>query len=126
MLISKSSNSKSLALYPLTLTSCLRNAVSMFHVIGQEREWRRSQGLPAGFESLDKHKPILAIGPSKPLGDQLKMADYFRKSSMLLGAGPTSLVQLNWVYRWLRWAWRDLRDGENCFARSTNNVSHIY
>lgn len=94
MWMSKSSNFEpyDYALFPLTLNSCLRNLVSLFHVIGQEREWRRSRGLPAGFESLNKCKPLVAVGPSMPLGDQLRMADYFRTGLMLLELGSCLLL----------------------------------
>ena len=57
------------------VASCLRNAISLFYVIEKEREWRRSQGLLPGFESLDQYKPIVAAGASGPLEEQLRMAD---------------------------------------------------
>ena len=62
----------------LILSSCLRNVVSMFHVIEQELQWRKSCGIPEGFEQLKRSKPLVAIGAESPLGDQMRMADYFR------------------------------------------------
>ncbi len=59
---------------------CLRNIVSLFNVIDRELQWRRKQGLTEGFASLRSFRPIVAVGPEKPLGDQLMMADYFRGS----------------------------------------------
>ena len=50
----------------------------MFHVIEKEREWRREQGMSPGFDSLDNYKPVVAAGPKGPLGEQQRMADYFR------------------------------------------------
>ena len=58
--------------------SCLRNVVSMFHVIEQEIQWRKDSGLAEGFEQLKGSRPIVAIGADGPLGDQRRMADYFR------------------------------------------------
>ena len=55
--------------------------MSMFHVIEKEREWRREQGLPLGFDSLERSKPVVAIGPRGPLEEQQKAADYFRTHS---------------------------------------------
>lgn len=55
--------------------------VTMFHIIQKEMEWRKSQGLPEGFETLRKTKPLVAVGANGPLGDQRMMADYFRKES---------------------------------------------
>lgn len=53
----------------------------MFHIIEKEMEWRRSQDLPEGFETLKKTKPLVAVGANAPLGDQRIMADYFRRCS---------------------------------------------
>lgn len=74
----------SLVVYGVSnLYSCLRNVVTMFYIIEKERRWRQSQGLPRGFESLDRHKPIVAVGPRRPLEEQQTMADYFRMSQWL-------------------------------------------
>ncbi|KAI9886553.1 MAG: hypothetical protein M1823_001665 [Watsoniomyces obsoletus] len=61
----------------IAIELCLRNIVSLFHVIDRELQWRREQGLPEGFASLRTFRPIVAVGPEKPLSDQLMMADYF-------------------------------------------------
>ena len=61
--------------------SCLRNVVSMFHVIEKEMQWRRKSGRAEGFGTLKKCKPVVAVGAEKPLNDQIMMADYFRMSS---------------------------------------------
>ena len=50
----------------------------MFHVIEKEMLWRRSNGLPEGFEAMKNVKPVVAVGADKPLGDQIMLADYFR------------------------------------------------
>ena len=52
----------------------------MFNVIEKEMAWRREHGLPEGFETLRKCKPIVAVGAKEPLGGQSLMADYFRMS----------------------------------------------
>ena len=62
------------------LPRCLRNVVSMFHVIEKEMQWRRKSGRAEGFETLKTSKPIVAVGADRPLNDQIMMADYFRES----------------------------------------------
>ncbi len=50
----------------------------MFHVIEKEIAWRTANGLPTGFESLERTKPVVAIGAKQPLGKTTLMADYYR------------------------------------------------
>ena len=50
----------------------------MFHVIDSELKWRRENGAAEGFGSLKRFRPLVAVGPEKPLEDQIMMADYFR------------------------------------------------
>lgn len=57
--------------------SCLRNTVSLFHVIEKEIAWRKSVGRPEGFDTLRATKPIVAVGAEHPLEDETLMADYF-------------------------------------------------
>ncbi|KAL5615169.1 hypothetical protein BROUX41_005226 [Berkeleyomyces rouxiae] len=59
------------------LTSCLKNAVALFHVLEKEMAWRKSVGRPEGYEGLKACKPILAVGPDHPLEEESLMADYF-------------------------------------------------
>lgn len=77
--------------------SCLRNVVTLFHYIEKEREWRKANGRPAGFETLDARKPIgefgncavrvtqrltagaVAVGATEPLAEHMMVADFFRK-----------------------------------------------
>jgi hypothetical protein len=61
--------------------SCLRNVVTIFHVIEKELKWREARGQLAGFEAMLASKPIVAVGADHPLEDELLMADYFRKQS---------------------------------------------
>ncbi|KAL9120312.1 MAG: hypothetical protein Q9187_003131 [Circinaria calcarea] len=61
--------------------NCLRNVVSMFHVIEKEMEWRNANGRSEGFRSLRSYKPLVAVGADGPLEDQLQMAAYFRKGN---------------------------------------------
>lgn len=63
------------------LQSCLKNVVSMFHVLDKEVEWRRSQGKPEGFASLKAYKPVVAIGPEHALEEEILMEDGFREFS---------------------------------------------
>ncbi|KAJ4174018.1 hypothetical protein NW754_013008 [Fusarium falciforme] len=59
------------------LQSCLRNVVSLFHVLGKEVEWRKSSGRTEGYEAMKASKPIVAVGPEHALCDEELMADYF-------------------------------------------------
>ena len=60
--------------------SCLRNVVTLFHVLDKEMEWRQAQGRPLGFETLRSGKPIVAVGSEHPLEDEFLVEDCFRKS----------------------------------------------
>jgi len=61
----------------------LRNLITLFYHVEKEIEWRKTQGLRLGFETLrnapNGSKPVVALGPDHPLEDELLMADYFRK-----------------------------------------------
>ncbi|KAL5356857.1 inosine-uridine preferring nucleoside hydrolase [Aspergillus floccosus] len=61
----------------IEVRSCLRNVVSMFHIIEREMQWRRQQGRPEGFETLRACPPIVAVGAEDPLEDQKMLGDYF-------------------------------------------------
>ncbi|KAE8145540.1 inosine-uridine preferring nucleoside hydrolase [Aspergillus avenaceus] len=61
----------------IEVRSCLRNVVSMFHILEREMQWRREKGLPEGFGALRKSPPIVAVGAEDPLEDQKMLADYF-------------------------------------------------
>lgn len=50
----------------------------MFSVIEKEMQWREDQGLPKGFGTMRKCKPIVAVGAKEPLSGQTLLADYYR------------------------------------------------
>lgn len=55
----------------------MRNTLSMFHVLEEERKWRVANGRPPGFGSLKAFPPALAVGADRPLERQVLIADYF-------------------------------------------------
>ena len=59
----------------------------MFNVIDKEMQWREKQGLPKGFDTMRKCKPIVAVGAKGPLNGQTMLADYYR---LLLPVGKFS------------------------------------
>ncbi|KAI4262077.1 MAG: hypothetical protein L6R42_002737 [Xanthoria sp. 1 TBL-2021] len=61
----------------VNVQDCLRNAVSMFHVIEKEMRWRKEHGRPEGFEALKKSKPVIAVGADEPLGGERMQAAYY-------------------------------------------------
>ncbi|KAI1639282.1 Inosine/uridine-preferring nucleoside hydrolase domain-containing protein [Biscogniauxia mediterranea] len=69
----------------VSLEACLRNVVSLFHVLDHELEWRKSQGKPLGFEGLRTYRPIVAVGPEHALEDEMLMADDFHGADGLHG-----------------------------------------
>lgn len=69
----------------VSLKSCLKNAVTMFHVLDKEMEWRRAQGKPEGFGSLRAYKPIVAIGPEHALEEEILKEDGFHGTDGLHG-----------------------------------------
>ena len=73
----------------------------MFNVIEKEMKWRRDQGLPEGFDTMRKFKPIVAVGASEPLGGQTMMADYYRSFVFCRKAKAFLLMDSRW-YRWFR------------------------
>lgn len=62
----------------MDVASCLRNVVSMFHILERETEWRRQNGKPLGFGAMRAFRPVVAVGAEDPLDDQKMLADYFR------------------------------------------------
>lgn len=59
--------------------SCLYNVVAMFYVLEKELLWRKQHGVPEGFETLRKSRPIVSIGAAMPLNDQPIASDFFRE-----------------------------------------------
>lgn len=51
----------------------------MFHALEKELLWRKKHGIPEGFGTLRKSRPLVAIGAIKPLEDQPLASDFFRE-----------------------------------------------
>ena len=64
--------------------SCLRNVVTLFHVLDKEMEWRQAQGRPLGFETLRSGRPVVAVGPEHALEEEILKEDGFRESFSFL------------------------------------------
>jgi len=84
MLLAFSAKSEELDILMLSLTfgnvevkNCLRNVVTLFHYIEKERAWRKENGRPEGFETLNARKPIVAVGAEEPLAEHMMVADFF-------------------------------------------------
>ncbi|KAL8948083.1 MAG: hypothetical protein Q9222_005701 [Ikaeria aurantiellina] len=65
--------------------NCLRNVVSMFHVIEKDLRWRKDNGRAEGFETLKACKPIVAVGSDEPLGGERMKAAYYHGADGLGG-----------------------------------------
>jgi inosine-uridine nucleoside N-ribohydrolase len=69
------------------LKSCLKNVVSIFHVLDKELSWRKAQGKSEGFTALKAYKPIVAIGAEHALEEDILREDGFRKLHVLTLSG---------------------------------------
>ncbi|RMJ23936.1 nucleoside hydrolase [Aspergillus sp. HF37] len=61
----------------IEVRSCLRNVVSMFHILEREMLWRQQNGRDQGFGVLRACRPVIAVGAEDPLENQKMLADYF-------------------------------------------------
>ncbi|KAK6359103.1 hypothetical protein TWF696_000270 [Orbilia brochopaga] len=92
LLLALSASAEEIELLLISLTfgnidveNCLRNTVSLFHVLEKELAWRKQTGRPEGYGSLRRYKPVVAVGADRPLEDQILMADYFHGADGLGG-----------------------------------------
>ncbi|KAK2073539.1 hypothetical protein P8C59_007819 [Phyllachora maydis] len=68
----------------VSLQSCLRNVVALFHVLEKEMSWRKTAGKKV-YAALGAHKPIVAVGAEHPLENEDLMADHFHGADGLHG-----------------------------------------
>ena len=102
MLLAFSATPKEIEVLLISLTfgnidvqNCLRNAVSLFHHIEREIDWRSKSGKNLGFETLRASKPLVAVGAEEPRAEQLMMADFFRKRPGSLYEESTDIGRRN-------------------------------
>ncbi|EHK99486.1 hypothetical protein M7I_4644 [Glarea lozoyensis 74030] len=86
---------------------CLKNVITLFHIIEKEIEWRKSRGQLEGFGAMLSSKPLVAVGATHPLEDEMLMADYFHGIDGLAGT-HTSHPHLTPAD-----AWKHLFEGES-------------
>lgn len=96
MLLAFSASANELEVLLISLTygnvdvrSCLRNVITIFHILEKELAWRISTGRHVGFEGITKFKPLVAIGADEPLQDKIESADYFHGIDGLAGIHGT-------------------------------------
>ncbi|KAI4719887.1 nucleoside hydrolase [Aureobasidium sp. EXF-10727] len=93
----------------IDVQNCLRNAVSLFHHMEREIEWRSKNGKELGFETLRASKPLVAVGAEEPLAEQLMMADFFL-SRLSEGTEPKRLTRLKHPHLTPQETWKMLFD----------------
>ena len=49
----------------------------MFHVIEEERKWRKQQGMPTKFDNMETQNIIISVGADQPLLEEKRRADNF-------------------------------------------------
>lgn len=64
----------------VAVMKCLKNVVSLFYVLGQELEWRKTKGIHTdNFGVFKRYKPIVAVGPAHALDSEVLKKDGFRQ-----------------------------------------------